>query len=140
VASFDAGAVNVPGYDRPLDPSLFIVNTKPLTHIALTADMGITVALDTTLDEELIAEGTCRELLRQCQVLRREFGFRVEQHIRMSLTTADKTVAKVLEQYRDTLARETLADELYLESRGYPNTKTVTAGNADVNVEMEVIA
>jgi len=73
-------------------------------------------------------------------VLRREFGFRVEQHIRMSLTTADKTVAKVLEQYRDTLARETLADELYLESRGYPNTKTVTAGNADVNVEMEVIA
>ena len=139
MAGYDAGAVSVPGYDKPLDPELFIVNEKPLEHVAITSENDLTVALDTSLDEGLIAEGTYRELLRGCQVLRREFGFRVEQHIRLSVSTADTAVAAVLEQYRDTLARETLADEITLAPAGYANQKTVTAGGADVAVEMETV-
>ena len=139
VASYDAGAVQVAGYDSALAPELFVVNVKPLAHIAITSENDLTVALDTSLDDALIAEGTYRELLRQCQVLRRDFGFRVEQHIRLAVTTSDAAVAAVLEKYRDQLADETLADEISLSAKGYANQKTVTAGNADVAVEMETV-
>ena len=139
VASYDAGAVQVAGYDSALAPELFVVTEKPLAHIAITSENDLTVALDTSLDDALIAEGTYRELLRQCQVLRRDFGFRVEQHIRLAVTTSDTAVAAVLEKYRDQLADETLADEISLSAKGYANQKTVTAGNADVAVEMETV-
>ena len=45
------------------------------------ADRGITVALDTRLTEELLAEGTERELVSKIQSLRKEAGFEVTDRI-----------------------------------------------------------
>ncbi len=48
---------------------------------AACADRGITVALDTTLTEELICEGTRRELVSKIQNLRKQAGFEVTDRI-----------------------------------------------------------
>lgn len=138
VAGFDAGTVNVPGWDEALPAELFIRNAKPKEGVILTEENGICVALDTVLDEALVNEGIYRELQRQCQVLRRDFGFRVEQHIRLSLNGEGKAI-EVAKQYADSLRSECLADEVYFETRGYANTREITAGGETVTAEMEVV-
>ena len=47
------------------------------------SDKGITVALNTELTEELIAEGIERELVSKVQTLRKEAGFEVTDRIRI---------------------------------------------------------
>jgi isoleucyl-tRNA synthetase len=46
---------------------------------------GITVALDVTLDDELIAEGTARELVNRIQNLRKSSGLNVTDGIRIQV-------------------------------------------------------
>ena len=53
------------------------------------ADRGITVALDTRLTEELLAEGTERELVSKIQSLRKEAGFEVPDRIVVAYEAAE---------------------------------------------------
>lgn len=53
-------------------------------------DNGVTVALDTTLTDELIAEGFVRELISKVQTMRKEAGFVVTDHIAVSVCGSEK--------------------------------------------------
>ena len=70
---------------------------------------NICVALDTTMTLELQAEGTFRELLRQCQVLRKEAGFEVSDRVIFEFIFDNNELGRVIENYKTTLERETLS-------------------------------
>ncbi|MDR0530487.1 MAG: isoleucine--tRNA ligase [Oscillospiraceae bacterium] len=119
------GAVCVPGWESPLDASLFLLQSKTKPGIVSTefrakagaeagwnADGAITVALDTTLTEELRQEGAVRDVIRQIQTLRREAGYTVEQRIKVSIHTESCFLQIALEAACERLMAEVLAEQL----------------------------
>lgn len=64
----------------------------------------LTAKLDTKLDDELIAEGKLRELIRSIQEARKAAGARLDQHI--------KLVVPEMPEMLETLKRQVLADEV----------------------------
>jgi serine protease Do len=74
----------------PLDQALLDiiadeVNVKKITTNSATE---LSVQLDTTLTDELRAEGLARELIRHIQQGRKQAGLEVENHIELSLSVA----------------------------------------------------
>jgi isoleucyl-tRNA synthetase len=73
-----------------------------------TAAAGLTVALDTTLTDELRAEGLCREIINKVQNLRKTSGLEVSDRIELSITGPDPVLAAVA-RHAARIAAETLA-------------------------------
>ena len=70
---------------------------------------GVTVALETTLTEELREEGFVREIISKVQTMRKECGLEVTDHIALDLSGNEKLAA--IAQKNEALIREiTLAD------------------------------
>jgi isoleucyl-tRNA synthetase len=71
---------------------------------AVATDGLLTVALDTTLDDELLLEGRLYDRIHEVNVLRKESGLEISDRIRLRLPDAD-----LVERHRDRIAAETLA-------------------------------
>jgi isoleucyl-tRNA synthetase len=77
----------------------------------VASEAGLTVALDTTLDEELRREGLVREFVFWVQNLRKQAGFEVTDRIRI-LCSAPPELQQAVEAFRDYVQQETLAESL----------------------------
>jgi len=73
------------------------------------ADHGITVALNITLTDALIEEGYVRELISKIQMMRKDAGFDVTDHIMLSVDGNEK-LAGVLERNLAAISKSVLAD------------------------------
>lgn len=67
------------------------------------------VALDVTIDEKLYEEFLYRKLLRHCQVARKEAGYDVVDRIEISLITDSNEILNMINNYKESIARETLS-------------------------------
>ncbi len=67
-----------------LEESDLLISVKNKEGYSTESDGEMTVALDTTLNDELILEGVERELVSKVQNLRKEAGFEVTDHITLS--------------------------------------------------------
>ncbi len=70
---------------------------------------GITVAIDSELTEDLIAEGYSREVVNRIQNMRKDAGFEVMDRIVIRYSTDDKLSAYI-NQFSNYIMAETLAD------------------------------
>ncbi|MBQ3052082.1 MAG: isoleucine--tRNA ligase [Clostridia bacterium] len=75
------------------------------------SDRGVTVAIDTTLTQELIVEGFVRELVSKLQTMRKEADFNVTDHISVVLNGSEKVNKIAVEKAAD-ISSDTLADTL----------------------------
>jgi isoleucyl-tRNA synthetase len=75
------------------------------------SDGPLTVALDTEITEELMAEGIAREFVNRVQNMRKDAGFAVTDHITVAVR-ASEGLAATLSARRAAIAAETLADEM----------------------------
>ena len=91
----------------------------------IAMDAGISVVLDTVLDEDLIAEGYMREFISKVQQQRKSNGYEVSDRINIEYA-GDDEVAKAFEEYREVISSETLA--LSMERRD-----TVEGTDIDIN-------
>jgi len=73
-----------------------------------TAASGLTVALDTTLTDELRQEGICREIINKVQNLRKTSGLAVSDRIELAVTGPAAVLAAV-GRFSARIAAETLA-------------------------------
>ena len=74
-------------------------------------DNLMTVVLDTNLTEELIEEGFVYEVISKIQTMRKDAGFEVMDHIRVSLNGNAK-LADIVNRNREAIAGKVLADEM----------------------------
>ena len=74
-------------------------------------DRGITVAIDTTLTEELIVEGFVREIVSKLQTMRKEADFNVTDHILVTIS-GSKVVTDIAKSCEAEIANDTLADSI----------------------------
>ena len=94
-----------------------LISTKSGEGFSAESDGKITVALDTTLTQELIDEGIARELVSKIQTMRKEAGFEVTDHIRLGVIGED-SLRKIVAAYA--VGADVLADEVsFTESEGY---------------------
>ena len=78
---------------------------------AVAMENNVFTILDTTLNNELIAEGLARELISKVQQLRKQKNFEMMDKIEI-LLSADEEVAAAVEAYKDYIMKETLALEI----------------------------
>ena len=70
---------------------------------------GLTVALDTTLTDDLRAEGLAREIINKVQNLRKKSGLEVSDRIELAISGPEPVLAAV-RTHAGRIAAETLAD------------------------------
>lgn len=80
---------------------------------------NVTIALETTLSQELIEEGFVREIISKLQTMRKENGFQVVDHITVYAAGNDKLV-DIMSRNEDLLKKVVLADkEVYGSTEGF---------------------
>lgn len=80
---------------------------------------NVTIALETTLSQELIEEGFVREIISKLQTMRKENGFQVVDHITVYAAGNDKLV-DIMSRKEDFLKKVVLADKVvYGSTEGF---------------------
>lgn len=80
---------------------------------------NVTIALETTLSQELIEEGFVREIISKLQTMRKENGFQVVDHITVYAAGNDKLV-DIMSRNEDFLKKVVLADKVvYGSTEGF---------------------
>ena len=74
-------------------------------------DGGVTVALDTELNNNLIAEGLAREFINRIQNMRKDAGFEVTDKIKIKFNGSDQIISAV-NSFKEYISNETLAENI----------------------------
>ncbi len=103
--------VQLEGELLELGPDDIELRSQEIEGWLVASEGEITVALDTTLDEELRREGLVREFVFWVQNLRKQAGLEVTDRIRI-VCSAPPELQQAVEALRDYVQRETLAESL----------------------------
>lgn len=94
------------------------ISSQDIEGWLVASGNGLTVALDVTLNENLVNEGIARELVNRIQNLRKDSGLEVTDRINIQLKESGK-VSDAVHQNLDYIKTETLTDNINLT----PNVK-----------------
>jgi isoleucyl-tRNA synthetase len=94
-----------------VEPEDVSIETGSGPGMAVESDRGLTVALDTSLTEDLRDEGFAREMINKIQFMRRQAGFDVMDRITVRYE-AGQRLAVAIERFLERIARETLAESI----------------------------
>jgi isoleucyl-tRNA synthetase len=105
--ALDGGRFRVAGHE--LEPNEVLVERRGLAGSAVASADGITVALDTLLDDELLLEGRAYDLIRAVNTMRKDAGLELIDRIVLTVPEAD---ADVVATHGEWIKGEVLAAEL----------------------------
>ena len=98
-------------------------------------DNRMTVVLDTNLTPELVEEGFVYEIISKIQTMRKESGFEVTDHIRVSINGNDR-LSEIARKNKDAISGKVLADELTSGAEyGVSKEWNINGENAVIAVE-----
>jgi isoleucyl-tRNA synthetase len=100
------------------------------------SDGGLTVALDTALTDELIAEGNAREFVNRVQSMRKDAGFVVTDRIAVAYHASTR-LQQAIEAMGPYIRMETLAVELVPDFRPgeYSATQDINGEQVEIGIE-----
>ena len=104
--SFDCDGTTV-----ELTSADLLVSTSNAGRYACATDKGLTAVLDCEITPELKEEGFMRELVSKIQTMRKESGFEVTDHIKLSVT-GSAVIDNVMKKYADRIKSDTLCDAI----------------------------
>jgi isoleucyl-tRNA synthetase len=103
--------VDIEGDELVLEPTDIEIVSEDIEGWLVASEKGITVALDITLNEHLINEGICRELVNKIQTLRKDSGLQVTDKIILKIQK-DNIIEKAIFENQNYILNETLAESL----------------------------
>jgi isoleucyl-tRNA synthetase len=106
-------ALTVNGENYDLSLADFDISAEEIPGWQVAQDGDITVALDITLTDELLAEGMARELVNRIQGIRRDINLDVTDRISIQLQD-HKLIRNAVHEYGDYIKAEVLGDTLTL--------------------------
>jgi isoleucyl-tRNA synthetase len=109
-----------------LAPSDVEIVREDIPGWLVESEGGLTVALDTALTDELIAEGFAREFVNRIQNMRKDAGFQVTDRIAIAYSGSD-SARRAIAQMSTYVQNETLAVAL---------TETFAAGEFSATIEV----
>ena len=109
----EKGAVSltVDGLQETFGFEEVMVTEEGLGSYVAGSGNGLTVALDTTLTEELLAEGLCREIINKVQNLRKKSGLEVSDRIQLRID-GPEAVRQVAQDFAERIMSDTLAESV----------------------------
>jgi isoleucyl-tRNA synthetase len=96
---------------------------------------GEELSLDLEVTPELRREGLMREVVRHVQNARKQAGLNVDDRIVLSLSTDNEDLLKAIDEYRDTIATETLAEVIDQQAHAY--SADLKVENAPLKVSLQ---
>lgn len=127
--------LSLPDGPAELTSADLLVETTQREGFYTVTDRGVTVAIDTVLTPELLEEGFVRELISKVQTMRKEAGFNVTDHIRVTLRGGEK-VESIAMANKAGISAATLADSLTVaEPQGFVKEWDVNGEAATIGVE-----
>jgi isoleucyl-tRNA synthetase len=118
-AALDAGDYELPGdgtlraAGEDLGPGEWTLGERlAIAGFALAEEDGLSVALDTALDEELLREKRVRDLIREINRRRKEGGLELTDRIVVTLPVSE---ADLVPEHGEWIKQETLAVELQVD-------------------------
>ena len=136
VEGFHSGVVNICGYE--LDSNLFIPQTKAKQDYVIANVDGITVVLDITIDKDLMLEGLSRELIRTCQVMRKNANFDVADRIIVDFETSSEDLISVINKYNNKIKAELLATEI-TSLTNFDTQDSTEIGEEQITIRMKKV-
>jgi isoleucyl-tRNA synthetase len=127
--------IEVAGQTIALEGDDVLIETHSAEGYSCEADSGFLAALDTTLDDELIAEGLAREVVRSVQDARKQAGLEVSDRITLGVS-GSAAVEAALETHRDYVMNETLAIEWQVGQPAARYTDEKTMGDEHWTIEI----
>ena len=109
----DTGEWKLSTVDYTLQSEDVEITTEDMPGWMIETIADLTVALDIELDDELIAEGTAREVVNRLQNMRKAADLNITDRIRVQLW-CDDTAQQQLDSKRDYVMQQTLCVELTL--------------------------
>jgi isoleucyl-tRNA synthetase len=103
------GGFRVAGHE--LGPDDVLVERRGKEGWALASDGGLTVALDTRLDDELVLEGRVLDLIHRLNTMRREAGLELTDRIVVTLPASQSDLL----EHAEWIKGEVLATEIRLD-------------------------
>ncbi|HEY9054967.1 MAG TPA: isoleucine--tRNA ligase [Rectinemataceae bacterium] len=138
IASIVSGGkaeITVGGKKVQLDSDSVEVRRTEKPGLKVLNEGSLTLALDTTVTPELLAEGYARDLVRGVQNLRKESGLDVTDHIELVLG-GDPELKRALDTFGAFIAGETLADSLEWTDFPPEGASQVEAGESSWKVSL----
>ena len=126
-------AVN--GESYPLSIDDFLITSEDIPGWEVASDGAVTVALDITLNEALIAEGTARDLVNKIQNIRKDKNFDITDRINV-IIEKHEAIVEAVAKFSEYIKGEVLADSLVLADA---LTVDKTELNDEVALGIEVV-
>ena len=131
----DTGVLKLalPGGEVDLTAEELLIDTAQKEGFTSISDRGLTVVLDTTLNDQLIEEGFVREIVSKLQSMRKDAGFNVVDHIEVYHQGSQK-IAQVLRDNEQSILSDVLGEACHQDQLdGYTaqwdiNGETTTFG------------
>ena len=105
----------VSGVEISLSEEDLLIDVAQKAGFVTEADNYTTVVLDTNLTPELVEEGFVYEVISKIQTMRKEAGFEVMDHIKVSINGNAK-VAEIVNANRDVISGKVLANEILTDA------------------------
>lgn len=125
--------MDVDGDKITLSIDNFEIVTDDIPGWLIANNGSITVALDTTLNTELINEGIARELVNRIQNLRKESDFEVTDRITIEIS-GNETVEKAIKANEEYVCTETLTDSIIYSTKLNENNATKIEFDEDISI------
>ncbi len=106
-----------------------LIESAKMEGFESDSDQGVTVVIDTVLNDELVEEGFVREIISKIQSMRKEADYEVTDSIRIYFANNEK-LAEVIGRHKDFIASETLGIDV---AEGIP--EGAFAKNWKINTE-----
>ena len=129
-------SIDIDGESIDLSPNDVEIINSEIEGWVVETEEGITVAIDSELNDDLIAEGYSREVVNRIQNMRKDAGFDVMDRIKISYQT-DGKLSAFINQFSDYIMRETLADliENIDSNEGYKQDWELGDFNCTISVQ-----
>ena len=98
-----------------LAPEELLIDTAQKEGYTSVSDRGLTVVLDTALNDQLIEEGFVREIVSKLQSMRKDAGFNVTDHIEVYCQGNEK-VAQVFADNQDSILHDVLGNACHMDT------------------------
>ena len=105
--------IAIDGRDHTLTPADVLLSMRPPEGYSVEREGAHAVALDLTIDADLLREGHAREVVHAVQSARKSAGLQIEDRIELCLS-GDPALVGAAEAHRDYLVGETLTVDLQL--------------------------
>ncbi len=126
----------ISGEEIILDASDFEIETADIPGWLVASENGITVALDITLNDQLVEEGIAREFVNRIQNIRKDNGLEVTDRINLSISSHDK-IDRAINNNLNYICSETLAESLQIVTQVEGGTLVEIEDGVSASISIE---